>query len=211
MTTTQLTADPAGVSREELDRPVGGVHHDRTRSWACTRSGADRATGPAGTAGSGPDVIDQAATAVRRSPRPPARARVRRGPGHGRPGRLVVRTLRPDASRVAAVFGDEPLRPASRCTTAACSPACCPAPVPDYRLEVAYGPRAGPRSRTLIDDPYRFLPTLGEIDLHLIGEGRHERAVGGARRARPPYDDPARAGGRHVVRGLGARTPAASG
>jgi 1,4-alpha-glucan branching enzyme len=25
------------------------------------------------------------------------------------------------------------------------------------------------------DDPYRFLPTLGELDLHLIGEGRHER------------------------------------
>ena len=26
-----------------------------------------------------------------------------------------------------------------------------------------------------VDDPYRFLPTLGELDLHLIGEGRHER------------------------------------
>ena len=25
------------------------------------------------------------------------------------------------------------------------------------------------------DDPYRWLPTLGEVDLHLIGEGRHER------------------------------------
>jgi 1,4-alpha-glucan branching enzyme len=25
-----------------------------------------------------------------------------------------------------------------------------------------------------VDDPYRFLPSLGEIDLHLIGEGRHE-------------------------------------
>ena len=25
------------------------------------------------------------------------------------------------------------------------------------------------------DDPYRYLPTLGELDLHLIGEGRHER------------------------------------
>ena len=25
------------------------------------------------------------------------------------------------------------------------------------------------------DEPYRFLPTLGELDLHLIGEGRHER------------------------------------
>ena len=23
-------------------------------------------------------------------------------------------------------------------------------------------------------DPYRFLPTLGELDLHLVGEGRHE-------------------------------------
>ncbi|WP_298255101.1 1,4-alpha-glucan branching protein GlgB [uncultured Arthrobacter sp.] len=41
--------------------------------------------------------------------------------------------------------------------------------VPDYRLEVTYD--AEPM---VVDDPYRFLPTLGEIDLHLIGEGRHE-------------------------------------
>jgi 1,4-alpha-glucan branching enzyme len=26
-----------------------------------------------------------------------------------------------------------------------------------------------------IDDPYRFPPTLGDVDLHLIGEGHHER------------------------------------
>jgi 1,4-alpha-glucan branching enzyme len=26
-----------------------------------------------------------------------------------------------------------------------------------------------------VDDPYRWLPTLGELDLHLLGEGRHER------------------------------------
>ncbi|HEU5085428.1 MAG TPA: 1,4-alpha-glucan branching protein GlgB [Acidimicrobiales bacterium] len=34
-----------------------------------------------------------------------------------------------------------------------------------------------------IVDPYRFWPTLGEVDLHLIGEGRHERlwSVLGAR------------------------------
>ena len=25
------------------------------------------------------------------------------------------------------------------------------------------------------DDPYRFLPTLGDVDLHLYGEGRHLR------------------------------------
>lgn len=42
--------------------------------------------------------------------------------------------------------------------------------VPDYRLEVTYD------GHTLeLDDPYRFLPTLGEIDLHLINEGRHEQ------------------------------------
>src|SRR5579862_9023739 len=38
-----------------------------------------------------------------------------------------------------------------------------------YRLEVDYG-SAGTFT---IEDPYRFLPTIGELDLHLIGEGRH--------------------------------------
>jgi 1,4-alpha-glucan branching enzyme len=39
-----------------------------------------------------------------------------------------------------------------------------------YRLEVEY-----PDGATVaIDDPYRFLPTIGELDVHLIGEGRHE-------------------------------------
>jgi 1,4-alpha-glucan branching enzyme len=40
-----------------------------------------------------------------------------------------------------------------------------------YRLEVDYG-SAGAFT---IDDPYAFTPTIGELDLHLIGEGRHER------------------------------------
>jgi 1,4-alpha-glucan branching enzyme len=42
--------------------------------------------------------------------------------------------------------------------------------VVDYRLLVAY--EHGEPAR--VDDPYRFLPTLGQVDLHLIGEGRHE-------------------------------------
>ncbi len=42
--------------------------------------------------------------------------------------------------------------------------------VPDYRLDVTYG--GG--STVTVDDPYRHLPTLGEVDLHLIHEGRHE-------------------------------------
>src|SRR5215208_2803842 len=44
-----------------------------------------------------------------------------------------------------------------------------PGDVPDYRVEVDYGQGA-----ITIDDPYRFLPTLGEMDLHLVNEGRHE-------------------------------------
>ncbi|WP_084073916.1 1,4-alpha-glucan branching protein GlgB [Demequina sp. NBRC 110052] len=41
---------------------------------------------------------------------------------------------------------------------------------PDYRVHVAYD---GEPQRQ--DDPYRFLPTVGELDQHLIREGRHER------------------------------------
>ncbi|MFD4719814.1 1,4-alpha-glucan branching enzyme [Streptomyces sp. NPDC058423] len=41
--------------------------------------------------------------------------------------------------------------------------------VPEYALQVGY-------EDTTVEsaDPYRFLPALGELDLHLIGEGRHE-------------------------------------
>lgn len=41
--------------------------------------------------------------------------------------------------------------------------------VPDYRLEVTYD-----GTQLVRDDPYRFLPTVGELDQHLIREGRHE-------------------------------------
>ena len=47
-------------------------------------------------------------------------------------------------------------------------------------VPVAEVPTTGCSSATTeepfeIDDPYRFLPTLGEVDLHLINEGRHEQ------------------------------------
>ena len=42
--------------------------------------------------------------------------------------------------------------------------------VPDYRLEVTYEDH----EPQIMDEPYRYLPTVGEVDLHLIGEGRHE-------------------------------------
>ncbi|MGP4053079.1 1,4-alpha-glucan branching enzyme [Streptomyces sp. 2A115] len=42
--------------------------------------------------------------------------------------------------------------------------------VPEYTLLVRY---AGGEFE--VQDPYRFLPSLGEFDLHLFGEGRHEQ------------------------------------
>lgn len=42
--------------------------------------------------------------------------------------------------------------------------------VPEYRLLVTYD-----SDEIEVHDPYRFLPALGELDLHLIGEGRHEQ------------------------------------
>ena len=42
--------------------------------------------------------------------------------------------------------------------------------VTDYALSVDYGNGSIPA-----DDCYRFPPTIGELDLHLISEGRHER------------------------------------
>ena len=41
----------------------------------------------------------------------------------------------------------------------------------DYRVVTDWGDGVG----HVDDDPYRFAPTLGEVDIHLIGEGRHEQ------------------------------------
>ncbi len=45
----------------------------------------------------------------------------------------------------------------------------------DYRLEVGYPGADGTTVSHTVADAYRFLPTLGEMDLHLFAEGRHER------------------------------------
>ncbi|WP_209658299.1 1,4-alpha-glucan branching protein GlgB [Clavibacter michiganensis] len=41
----------------------------------------------------------------------------------------------------------------------------------DYQVEARYSDGGSWTS----DDPYRFLPTVGDLDLYLFGEGRHER------------------------------------
>ncbi|WP_353065001.1 1,4-alpha-glucan branching protein GlgB [Arcanobacterium hippocoleae] len=41
--------------------------------------------------------------------------------------------------------------------------------IPDYRVRAKYGD-----CENTTDDPYRFLPTIGEVDKYLFAEGRHE-------------------------------------
>jgi 1,4-alpha-glucan branching enzyme len=90
---------------------------------------------------------------------------------HPARGKTTVRALRPAAGAVALVVGGE-RTPMKRVHDGGVFEVKLPtAEVPDYRLEVTYGDG----TTALEDDPYRWLPTLGEVDLHLIGEGRHER------------------------------------
>ncbi len=87
---------------------------------------------------------------------------------HPHPDGTVVRVLRPDADEVDVLREDT--EHALTRTAEGLFHGVVPGPAADYRLRV----RSGDHVETT-DDPYRWLPTLGQVDLHLIGEGRHER------------------------------------
>jgi 1,4-alpha-glucan branching enzyme len=89
---------------------------------------------------------------------------------HGGEHGSVVRAFHPDATGVELVTGDAatPMDPLGGGLWAVATAL---APGAAYRLRFRFEDgNAWER-----DDPYRFLPTLGELDLHLIGEGTHER------------------------------------
>ncbi len=88
---------------------------------------------------------------------------------HPLPGkRTALRTLRPDARSVAFVVDTERV-PAKQIHDVGVFEAVLDGPATDYRVEVTYD-----SGTFTVDDPYRWLPTLGEVDRHLIAEGRHE-------------------------------------
>jgi 1,4-alpha-glucan branching enzyme len=94
---------------------------------------------------------------------------------HPAPGGVWVRALLPLAAKAAVVLPDGRRFPMTHLHEGVFAAVLPLAKVPDYRLAVAYPGDAGTTlPETLIDSPYRYLPTLGETDLHLIGEGRHE-------------------------------------
>ena len=89
---------------------------------------------------------------------------------HVHDGAVTVRVLRPLADSVTVVYGGQRVSLAHE-HEGIWVGVLDVEEVPDYRLEVAY---AGAEPQTS-DDAYRYLPTLGEMDLHLINEGRHEQ------------------------------------
>src|SRR3954470_7029069 len=78
----------------------------------------------------------------------------------------IVRVWRPGAASVRVAKTK-----AERIHDAGLFEARVPDTVTDYEVEVTY-----PDGMAItIDDPYRHWPTLGELDVYLIGEGRHEK------------------------------------
>ena len=148
---------PDPISQDEINRLVAGHHHDPHAVLGAH-------PGPHGT-------IIRALRPLARSVQVVLPAGTRYPMTHVHEG--VFSVLVPDTPAGDTPAGDTPAGPAS----AAGSPGP-PGPAGDYRLAVSYEQDG---SELLLDDPYRHLPTLGEMDLHLIGEGRHEelwRALG---------------------------------
>ncbi|MDQ6642251.1 MAG: 1,4-alpha-glucan branching protein GlgB [Actinomycetota bacterium] len=85
--------------------------------------------------------------------------------------RVVVRVLKPLAESVVATYAADKRAELHHVHAGVWEGELEVADVPDYRIEVTYSGAEPVR----FDDPYRFLPTLGETDLHLINEGRHEQ------------------------------------
>jgi 1,4-alpha-glucan branching enzyme len=94
---------------------------------------------------------------------------------HRVPDGWAVRTLRPDAVAVNVVDQDGSRYEARQIHGSGVYEARLPQQPGDYRIEVTYGDGSGGTNVYLVDDPYRWLPTVGELDRHLISEGRHER------------------------------------
>jgi 1,4-alpha-glucan branching enzyme len=83
---------------------------------------------------------------------------------------MVIRTLRPLASQVSAVLSTGAHIELTHLYGGIWQGFTLTGPE-DYLIEARYDDGSNWTS----DDPYRFTPFLGELDLHLIGEGRHEK------------------------------------
>ncbi len=83
-------------------------------------------------------------------------------------GGWVIRALRPLATSVTAIVGKSKVQ-LSHSFNGIFEGTVASKTVPNYTIHATYE-----EGEWLGDDPYHHLPTVGELDLHLIKEGRHE-------------------------------------
>src|SRR3954466_4448728 len=87
-------------------------------------------------------------------------------------GVFTIRGYRPDAVAMSAVLADgtvvdmEQVHPAGVFAGSVCC-----GDVPAYRFEVTYADGSTDDG----GDPYRFWPTIGDLDIYLFNEGRHHQ------------------------------------
>jgi 1,4-alpha-glucan branching enzyme len=84
---------------------------------------------------------------------------------------VVIRAWRPDVVDLAVIIGGRRVEMHRVHPAGVFVVVLDEATIPDYRLESTRADGAV----VAFDDPYRFWPTLGEVDLHLFAEGRHEQ------------------------------------
>ncbi|HET8600847.1 MAG TPA: 1,4-alpha-glucan branching protein GlgB [Segeticoccus sp.] len=161
----------AGVERILAERRMSSSVEPTAPAEAPATGTAGRPTAPAAAQPTGPTVhpvsreeLDLLVRGLHGNPHAVLGA-------HEHEGVVTVRALRPWAQRVLVELGDGQSVDLQHEYGGIWAGTLPTSTVPDYRLVVSYEDGIEHRQ----DDPYRFLPTLGEIDLHLIGEGRHEQ------------------------------------
>lgn len=89
---------------------------------------------------------------------------------HAVEGGFVIRAIRPLASEVTAIRADGTRVPLEHVADGLWH-GFAPGAGQGYVIEAGYGESPA----WTADDPYRFVPSVGEMDLYLWGEGRHEQ------------------------------------
>src|ERR1700704_3176854 len=89
---------------------------------------------------------------------------------HSEGGQNVVRALLPEASNVEAIGERGESAPLKRIHDFGLFAGALPNGSTRYQLRARFGDAV-----VDLDDPYRFPPVLSDFDLHLLGEGTHQR------------------------------------
>ncbi|MFM1927228.1 MAG: hypothetical protein RLZ06_804, partial [Actinomycetota bacterium] len=92
---------------------------------------------------------------------------------HAADGGWVIRTLKPLATKVAVELDGGIQHELEHLENGIFHGFIKTKKAPDYRIVATYL-QNGELVDWRTDDAYHYLPTLGEVDIHLIAEGRHE-------------------------------------